>query len=99
MHTGHLLRNGVCDVTYYYCPECGGIMDSIEALVSVPEVHYELDGKPTEWLTELRCIYCGNDDLEEAVECDQCGEVFPESQISDGLCDNCRAESEVNGNE
>lgn len=74
-------------------------MDELEALVSVPETHSELDGNPIEWLTELRCIYCDNADLEEAVECDQCGEVFPESQISDGLCDNCRAESEVNGNE
>ena len=68
-------------------------MDSIEALRFCPEVHPELDGSPTEWIGERRCIYCGSDDLEEAAECSECGELFPESELDDeGLCADCRRE-------
>ena len=56
-------------IGYLYCRDCGEYMDEVEALRFTPEVHDELEGKPTEWIGERRCIYCGSDDLEEAAEC------------------------------
>ena len=82
-------------VGYLYCRDCGEYMDEVEALRFTPEVHDELEGKPTEWIGERRCIYCGSDDLEEAAECQECGELFPESELDDdGLCEDCRKDYE-----
>ena len=82
-------------VGYLYCRDCAEFMDEVEALRFTPEVHDELEGKPTEWIGERRCIYCGSDDLEEADECQECGELFPESELDDeGVCEDCRKEYE-----
>ena len=64
-------------------------MDDIEATRLHREVHTELDGHPTEWLWELRCLFCGSDDLEEAEYCERCDELTPVSEMTDGLCRNC----------
>ena len=80
---------------YFYCRDCGGVMDEIEALCYVPEVHMELDNHPTEWLAENRCVYCNSDNLEEALRCDGCKEIFPESLLDENwLCGRCREEAE-----
>lgn len=51
----------------FRCKCCGNVMDEMEATTAHREVHTELDGSPSEWIYELRCIYCGADgiDLEE----------------------------------
>ena len=51
----------------FLCKCCGNVMDEVEATTAHREVHTELDGSPSEWIYELRCIYCGADgiDLEE----------------------------------
>lgn len=78
---------------FYICNKCGNEMDDHEALVLVPEVHNELDEKPIEWIGELRCIYCGSDDLEEAEYCDECQELFPLDQLdANWLCPTCARE-------
>lgn len=74
-------------------------MDDTEALCWSPEVHTELDEKPIEWVSWLRCIYCNNEDLEDAAECEECGELFPESLLDEnGLCADCRTKEEENNN-
>lgn len=80
----------------YYCAECDAFMDEIEALTFYPEVHTELEERPIEWIGELRCIYCNSDNLEETSYCEGCGELFPESWLEDGLCEECRREEESN---
>lgn len=82
-------RSGVCRVQYFICNNCDSIMDEIEATCLRQEVHTELDGHPTEWIWELRCIYCGSDDLEEAELCEKCDEYYPVSEMTDGLCKRC----------
>ena len=77
-------------MNYFYCAECNGVMDEIEATVFIPEIHPELDGCPTEYLTERRCIYCGSPFIEEAAECEKCGEITPVSDLEDGLCPECQ---------
>lgn len=78
-------------IGYLMCRECQEFMDEEEAVQFYPETHYELDDHPTEWIGERRCIYCGSDDLEEAAECQECGELFPVSELDDeGLCADCR---------
>lgn len=74
---------------FYICEKCGNYMDSTEALVFKPEIHYELPEKPTEWVASLQCIYCGCEDLEPADYCDSCEDVFPLSELSDGFCPKC----------
>ena len=75
---------------YYICNHCGNYMDSNEALVCSPEIHYELDDKPTEWFYELRCIYCNHDEeLVDADFCDYCGDIFPVEDLEEGLCPRC----------
>lgn len=81
---------------YYICKHCDGYMEAREASVFVPEIHYELDEKPTEWLHELRCIYCNapEDELEEAEFCDYCGDIFQLEELEDGLCPACQKKLE-----
>ena len=82
-------------MNYFYCSDCQSFMDENEALCWTPEVHTELDDKPTEWVSHLRCIYCGSDNLEDACECDHCGELFIRTMLDDNwLCEDCRKEIE-----
>ena len=52
---------------HYHCLACDGVMDEAEATTTYREIHTELEDHPSEWITELRCIYCGADEqyLEE----------------------------------
>ena len=54
----------------YRCLDCDSDFDERDGLVTVLEPHSELDGCPTEKLTELRCPICGADfwSLEEYTE-------------------------------
>ena len=56
-------RSGACSMTYFRCDVCDGVMDEYEATVSMREPHPELDGCPTEWVTEMRCIYSGAEEI------------------------------------
>lgn len=77
--------------SYFWCRQCDSYMDNIEALQFQPEVHTELDEKPTEWIAENRCIYCGSDDLTDAGWCEECGELFPDTLLDEnGICEACR---------
>ena len=80
---------------YFYCPDCESFMDENEALCFTPEVHTELDEKPVEWVSNLRCIYCNGEHLEDAGECEECGELFRSSELDEnGLCPDCREEKD-----
>lgn len=47
---------------YVHCNVCDGVMDEVETITAHREVHDELDGRPSEWIYERHCIYCGADD-------------------------------------
>lgn len=85
-------------VSYYICKDCNGTMDSTEALCFFPEIHAELDERPTEWIAECRCIYCGSDNLEEIGLCEECEGIFSESELQEGLCPECYARWEAEEN-
>lgn len=80
-------------MSYYYCRNCGDYMDEMEATCFIPEIHYELDNKPTEMIAVNQCIYCGSDDLVEAGFCYECGDVVAASALDDGVCRQCRKRS------
>ena len=74
----------------YICMDCGGVMDEKEALRFMPEVHDELPERPTEWVSEERCIYCDSEDLERAEMCSFCGEYKRSLDINYyGMCKDC----------
>ena len=82
---------------YYYCADCNGLMDEYEAfcLVPVPEIHNELSNKPVEWTCENHCIYCNSTNLEEAMRCESCGELFPRFMLDENwLCEDRREKAE-----
>ena len=71
-------------------------MDEFETVVFTPQVHTELDDKPTEWVSENRCIYCNADEtmLDEAEPCAMCEEWFPIGElVSRCVCRQCLEEA------
>lgn len=80
----------------YICADCGGVMDEREATRFMPEVHDELPERPTEWVSELRCIYCDSEDLDEAEICSFCGEYYKAEDVDHyGMCKKCKQEEMV----
>ena len=72
----------------YICSNCGALLEST---VSIHEYHDELDDSPVE--TYHGCPYCKSDQVEEAVQCDLCGEycVNDYVKLKDGTiaCSDC----------
>ena len=71
------------------CRECGAIVYGSEA-ERYRESH-GLDEHPFEDF--MVCPHC-NGDLLPAKRCEHCGELFPEEDLSDGLCQECEKEEE-----
>jgi methionyl-tRNA synthetase len=71
----------------FICTDCGRIFDEP---ITWQERH-GLDTPPYE--TFSGCPYC-REPYERAVECEVCGEYFAESELTDGVCDNCVVELE-----
>ena len=81
----------------YICDNCGGVMDEREATSFLPEIHDELPERPTEWVTEQRCIYCNSEDIEEAELCSFCGKYHKASEMSVyGVCKKCQVDVMAN---
>ena len=75
---------------FYHCIRCDSLMDEYEATSSRIEYHPEVDSRRYEIVSELRCIYCNSYDLEEADECDECGNLFPKDELDENwLCPEC----------
>lgn len=72
----------------YICNNCGAV---IENTISIHEYHDELDDKPIE--EYHGCPYCKCSDVDEAVQCDLCGEYIAHDyvKLSDGTiaCSDC----------
>ena len=64
------------------CYECGMVFEDDEAVEKI-EPHGE---------TFLVCPYCGGG-YEKAHKCKCCGETFGESELIEGICENCIEES------
>jgi len=63
---------------YYYCFGC-------EREIEADEVKtYEEPG-----YRAIYCPYCGRDDIEDAYECEECGEVKPDCMMYAGICTDC----------
>ena len=70
----------------YLCMDCCHVFD--EPVYKPPT---RFDG-----YSELRlCPHCGRSDITYAAHCERCGEVFPEDDLSYGICQKC--EDEVEG--
>lgn len=61
----------------YICTACGCVFDKPS---SYREYHTELDGNPYE--TFSCCPSCQDTGYEEAVECDVCGDIVPQSEMA-----------------
>jgi len=67
-------------------------MDEEETFYSIRQIHDELDGKPSEWISGNSCPYCGaeGEDLEEAPVCTVCGCArWPEDMVTKHICKEC----------
>ncbi len=69
------------------CKNCGAVIDENE-LKSVSEEVGEYWGSPA-YATYSVCPCCDCEDLEEATECECCGEYFGEEEIYNGVCYEC----------
>ena len=71
----------------YICENCGEVFEEYNTIV---ERHpYGMGYASEEWAS---CPYCGDTDIVEAEECENCGEYF--AHLTDGLCDECYKEEE-----
>ena len=62
----------------YICNDCGLTFENPKSYIDTGR-------------TILCCPCCGSDnDVETAVECAECHKDFAESDISDGVCDECK---------
>ena len=82
----------------YICHECGAVMDEREATVFIPQIHDELPERAVEMISELRCIHCGADTIEEAEICSICDEYYPKTELSIyGVCPDCQIKIATQG--
>lgn len=68
----------------YYCHDCGEFFDKEDIRIKcISQGDYS---EPSEY--EWYCPHCGSEDIEEAEECEFCGEpVKPDSRIH--FCEDC----------
>lgn len=66
----------------YYCDECEMIFDESEAGSRRAE---EGDGLPP-WESLMTCPNCGSDFIEEAWECERCGDAIPPGHYYCAAC-------------
>lgn len=76
----------------YACNECLEVFDEMDA----DHFFEQVDVRPTDGYTYLKCPYCGCDDLSEAVLCDTCGDYFHPENVIEALgehwCKDCAGE-------
>lgn len=74
-----------------YCPNCGEVFSADDAEQREHADASEYWGSIVyERSTELLCPYCGHGDLEDASECEICGEYFgPDELDGNGRCSEC----------
>lgn len=65
-----------------YCESCGEMFWE-------PDYRCWTEAHGEDWAAAI-CPYCESGEIEDAVRCDDCGEWFPEEEITDGLCSDCR---------
>lgn len=75
----------------YYCKHCKSLFDE-DQIVSVDEsFSTECWGSSVTCPCSSSCCpYCGDDDIEEAPKCDECGEYFVPGETYEDLCEECR---------
>ncbi len=71
------------------CRNCGAIVSTSEA--ELYRESHGLDEHPFEDFAV--CPHC-NGDLLPAGRCKKCGELFPEEELYDGLCEKCEKEAD-----
>ena len=73
----------------YYCPDCQTVYDEEDCEFSEYETFNWLPDKPVYWYFTLRCPKCDEEGLEEAKQCQCCGDWFGEEELTGGLCHWC----------
>jgi methionyl-tRNA synthetase len=74
----------------YVCPNCGCVFESPKLY---SDFQGEVFGAPS-YETYTGCPNCGSG-YDEAIQCEICGECYPENQIYRGYCEKC-ANKETN---
>ena len=77
----------------YYCKEC-------KELIEEDELEEKDEGYYTEfWGSKVyhsyittHCPYCGSEKIEEAPQCEECGEYFVPNECFDCICKDCYEE-------
>lgn len=64
----------------YVCSKCGEYFDK-------PQELKNMGGDIGE--SVFVCPYCGCEEYEEVIECDICGEIVPEYDSREGVCEKC----------
>ena len=73
---------------YYYCPSCSTAFSERDAAV---RGEWNPDARRT--LYYVHCPACGDSEgLEEAFECEECGDLYQAGLFTDGLCEECELE-------
>lgn len=76
----------------FACCECGEIFHEEDAEIRVETEYIEGWRRTERYLT---CPSCGSEDLEEAVQCEECGEwiapnkIFDIEELDEKLCPDC----------
>ena len=74
----------------YHCINCGAIFDE-PTKHTWKEIHYELDGAPSEDFEECLCPECNSDMIEDAWQCEVCGDYFALEDLDENwICERCR---------
>lgn len=68
----------------YICDDCHEVFDQPNSFY---EIHTELDDMAREYFS--CCPNCGSTSFSEADYCEECEEVFPLSELTDGYCQSC----------
>ena len=68
----------------YICNECKEVFEEYDVLYQ--PLPYGMGSAYEKWHI---CPYCGDNDFEEAEECEFCGEWVAKESMTGGLCKDC----------
>lgn len=69
----------------YICNCCGEVVDDLKEVREFMGYY----GSAPAYDSDYVCPYCGSDDLDEAEECECCGEYHRVDELTNGVCDDC----------
>lgn len=89
----------------YKCNHCKEVFEKPKTIETTYEEEYGVSGlfPDSHQLKYDVCPHCGEDDIEKAIECEECGEYFTKEELEvlcDGnICKKCFEEMEIEEDE